>query len=85
LERELRRLAAVAPTIADIVARSDARRIAYVARLFRSELGLDEAEALARARIQHCTFVGAQLVFPAADERFRLKLESTLNHTLWRT
>jgi AcrR family transcriptional regulator len=84
LERELRRLGAVEPVIAAVIARSDELRIAYVARLFRSELGLGEGEALARARIQHCVFVGAQMVFPEADEGFRLKLESTLNHTLWR-
>ncbi|NWG54123.1 MAG: TetR/AcrR family transcriptional regulator [Hydrogenophilaceae bacterium] len=84
LERNLRRLAASEPVIAAIVAESDARRIAYLVRLFRSELGLDAADALARARIQHCAFVGAQMVFPDADERFRLKHEATMKRTLWR-
>ena len=84
LERELRRLAASEPIIAAAVAEVDERRINYVARLFRAELGLDANEALARARIQHCAFVGAQMVFPDADERFRLKLEAALGRTLWR-
>ena len=84
LERELRRLAASEPVIAKAVARSDQRRIAYLVRLFRSELGLDEAAALTRARLQHCAFVGAQMVFPDANERFRLKLEAMLGATLWR-
>ena len=83
-ERELRRLAASEPVIADIVARSDERRIAYLVRLFRSELGLDASEALARARVQHAFFVGAQMVFPEADARFRLNLQKTLGATLWR-
>lgn len=84
LERQMRRLAAGTPAIAEIVATSDTRRIAYAARLFRSELGLDPADAMARARIQHCAFVGAQMVFPDADERFRLKHEATTKRTLWR-
>lgn len=84
LERQMRRLAAHDANVAKIVARSDEKRIAYVARLFRSELGLDPAEALARARIQHAAFVGAQLVFPDADSRFWLKLQNTLGRTLWR-
>jgi AcrR family transcriptional regulator len=84
LERALRRLAAGEPVIAEAVARSDERRIAYLVRLFRSELGLDAAEALARARVQHAFFVGAQMVFPDADARFRLKLQKTLGATLWR-
>lgn len=84
LERELRRLAAREPVIAAIVQASDQKRIAYVARLFRSELGLPANEALARARIEHCAFVGAQMVFPDADARFRLRLEATLGRTLWR-
>jgi AcrR family transcriptional regulator len=84
LERELRRLAAKEPVIADVVAQSDERRIAYLVRLFRSELGLAADEALARARVQHAYFVGAQMVFPDADARFRLKLQKTLGATLWR-
>lgn len=84
LERQLRRLAASAPVIAEAVARADQRRIEYVARLFRSELGLGQTEALARARIEHCVFVGAQMVFPSADERFLLTLAATLGRTLWR-
>ena len=84
LERALRRLAAGEPVIAEAVARSDERRIAYLVRLFRSEVGLDAAEALARARVQHAFFVGAQMVFPQADARFRLKLQRTLGATLWR-
>lgn len=83
-ERELRRLAAKEPVVAAIVARSDEKRIAYLVRLFRSELGLPADEALARARIQHSYFVGAQMVFPDADARFRLKLQKTLGATLWR-
>jgi AcrR family transcriptional regulator len=83
-ERELRRLAAKEPVIADVVAQSDERRIAYLVRLFRSELGLDGAEALARARVQHAFFVGAQMVFPEADARFRLNLQKTIGATLWR-
>ena len=83
-ERELRRLAAKEPVIANVVAQSDERRIAYLVRLFRSELGLDSAEALARARVQHAFFVGAQMVFPEADARFRLNLQKTLGATLWR-
>ena len=84
LERELRRLAAGEPVIADIIAQSDEKRIAYLARLFRSELGLDAADALTRARAQHCFFVGAQMVFPYADARFRLSLQKTMGATLWR-
>jgi AcrR family transcriptional regulator len=84
LERGLRRLAASEPVIARIVARSDEKRIAYLVRLFRSELGLDNAEALARARVQHAFFVGAQMVFPEADARFRLGLQKTLGAALWR-
>lgn len=83
-ERELRRLAASEPAIAEVVARSDEKRIAYLVRLFRSELRLDAAEALARARIQHAFFVGAQMVFPDADPRFRRQLQKTLGATLWR-
>jgi AcrR family transcriptional regulator len=84
LERNLRRLAAIEPVIARVVAQSDETRIGYLVRLFRSELGLDAAEALARARVQHAYFVGAQMVFPEADARFRLKLQKTLGATLWR-
>jgi AcrR family transcriptional regulator len=84
LERELRRLGAKEPAVAGAVARSDERRIGYLVRLFRSELGLTEDDALSRARIQHSYFVGAQMVFPDADERFRLKLQKTLGKTLWR-
>ncbi len=84
LEMQLRRLAASEPVIADIVAQSDAMRIAYLVRLFRSELGLDAGEALTRARLQHCYFVGAQMVFPDADARFQLKLQKALGAALWR-
>jgi AcrR family transcriptional regulator len=83
LERELRRLAAAEPAIADAVARADERRIAYLVRLFRSELRLEGAEALARARIQHSFFVGAQMLFPDAEPRFLLGLQKTLGATLW--
>lgn len=83
-ERQLRRLAAGEPVIAGVVARSDEKRIAYLVRLFRSELALDAGEALARARIQHAFFVGAQMVFPDADARFRLNLQKSLGATLWR-
>ncbi|MGE0044213.1 MAG: TetR/AcrR family transcriptional regulator [Hyphomonadaceae bacterium] len=84
LERNMRRLAVGEPVIAGIVAESDAQRIAYLTRLFRSELGLDAADAAARARLQHCAYVGAQIVFPDADEKFRLKQEATTKRTLWR-
>jgi AcrR family transcriptional regulator len=84
LERELRRLAASEPVIAAIVARSDENRIAYLVRLFRSELGLDAADALARARLQHCFFVGMQMVFPGAEPRFQLGLQKAMGETLWR-
>ena len=84
LERELRRLAVREPVIADAVAQADARRIDYLVRLFRAVLRLRPAEALARARVQHCYFVGAQMVFPDADEAFRLRLQKTLGRTLWR-
>lgn len=84
LERELRRLAAKEAVIAEIVARSDDMRIAYLVRLFRSELGLDSAEALARARVQHCYFVGAQMIFPNAEPRFWLRLQKTMGAALWR-
>lgn len=83
MERELRRLAASEPVIATIVARGDERRIAYLVRLFRSELGLDAAEALARARIQHSFFIGVQTLF-ADDPRLYLNLQKTLGATLWR-
>ncbi|MFN7164826.1 MAG: TetR/AcrR family transcriptional regulator [Hyphomonas sp.] len=83
LERELRRLAAHAPAIARIVAQSDERRIAFLVRLFRSELGLGAAEALTRARLQHCFFVGAQMVFPDAAPRFRLNLQKAMGAALW--
>lgn len=83
-ERELRRLAAGEPAIAAIVARADEKRIAYLVRLFRSELGLDSGEALARARIQHSFFVGAQMVFPDAEPRLLLSLQKTLGATLWK-
>lgn len=84
LERELRRLAATERVIAEAIARSDEQRINYLVRLFRSELGLSPDDALARARIQHCFFVGAQMVFANADARFRLRLQKTLGATLWR-
>jgi len=84
LERGLRRLAASEPVIAKAVAEVDERRIDYVARLFRSELGLPADEGLTRARIQHCAFVGAQMVFPDADRRILLKLQAALGATLWR-
>jgi AcrR family transcriptional regulator len=84
MERELRRLAASEPAIAAIVARADDKRIAYLVRLFRSELGLDASEALARARIQHSFFVGAQMIFPGAEPSLFLKLQKTLGATLWR-
>jgi AcrR family transcriptional regulator len=84
LERELRRLAAIEPVIADVVARADEARIAYLVRLFRSELGFDAVEALTRARLQHCFFVGAQLVFPEAEPRFLLNLQKTMGATVWR-
>ena len=85
LERGLRRLAAQEDVVAKAVARSDERRIAYLERLFRSEIGLPATEATQRARIQHCFFVGAQLVFPDADARFRLRLQKVLGRTLWTT
>jgi AcrR family transcriptional regulator len=84
LERNLRRLAASEPVIAAAIEHVDEMRIAYVARLFRSELGLPADEALTRARLQHCAFVGAQMVFPGADRRFLLKLQAVLGGTLWR-
>lgn len=84
LERSLRRLAASEPVIATAVAHIDDMRISYVARLFRSELGLPADEALMRARLQHCAFVGAQVVFPDADQRLLLKLQAALGATLWR-
>ena len=84
LERNLRRLAASAPAIAREVSCVDEARIAYLVRLFRDELSLSPAEALARARIQHAYFVGAQMVFPDADARFRLRLQKVLGATLWR-
>lgn len=84
LERALRRLAVSEPAIAQAVARSDARRIAYLEGVFRAELGLSAKEAEARAQLQHCAFVGAQMVFPDADARFRLRLEAALGATLWR-
>jgi AcrR family transcriptional regulator len=82
-ERELRRLAAAEPVVAEIVARSDEKRIAYLVRLFRSELGLDGAEALTRARVQHSFFVGAQMVFPDAAPRFLLNLQKAMGEALW--
>lgn len=85
LERAFRQLAANEPAIAAIVARSDTQRIAYLVRIFRSELKLPADEALARARIQHSFFVGAQMVFPDADARFRLELQKALGATLWRS
>lgn len=84
LERNLRRLAASEPVVAREVKRVDEVRIRYLVMLFRSELGLSPAEALARARIQHAYFVGAQMVFPEADRAFRLRLQKTLGDTLWR-
>jgi AcrR family transcriptional regulator len=84
LERNLRRLAASEPVIAEAVARVDEMRIDYVARLFRSELSLPADDAMTRARIQHCAFVGAQMVFPDADQKFLLKLQAALGATLWR-
>lgn len=84
MERELRRLGASEPAIAAIVARADEMRIAYLVRLFRSELGLEGAEALARARVQHCYFVGAQMVFPEAEPRFLLNLQKKMGAALWR-
>ncbi|HRP09706.1 MAG TPA: helix-turn-helix domain-containing protein [Terricaulis sp.] len=84
LERNLRRLAASEPAIAREVKRVDEARIRYLVKLFRDELGVSPAEALARARIQHAYFVGAQMVFPEADARFRLRLQKTLGATLWR-
>lgn len=84
LERELRRLAASEPTIANIVAQSDEKRIAYLVRLFRSELGLSANEALIRARVQHAFFVGAQMLFPTAGPRFLLDLQKTMGAALWR-
>lgn len=84
LEREVRRLAAQEPVIARVVADADARRIAYLVRLFRDELSLSGADALARAQIQHCYFVGAQMVFPGATAAFRKTLQKTLGATLWR-
>src|SRR5690606_15643223 len=78
LERNLRRLAAVEPAIAREVKRVDEARIRYLVKLFRDELGVSPAKALARARIQHAYFVGAQMVFPDADAQFRLRLQKTL-------
>lgn len=85
LERNLRKLAASEPVVAREIKRVDEARIAYLVRLFRDDLGLPPAEALARARIQHAYFVGAQMVFPDADAAFRLNLQKTLGATLWRT
>jgi len=84
MERGLRRLSASEPAIAAIIARADDARIAYLVRLFRSELRLDAGEALTRARIQHSFFVGAQMVFPGADPELYLSLQKTLGATLWR-
>lgn len=84
LERNMRRLGASAPLIAEEVARVDLMRIAYLKALFQTELGLGAEDALARARIQHAYFVGAQMVFPDADDRFRLRLQKTLGATLWK-
>lgn len=85
LERGLRRLAASEPVIADVVTKSDERRIRYLVRLFQSALGLSASDALARARVQHCCFVGAQMVFPDEDARFRLRLQKAIGATVWRT
>lgn len=84
LERNLRRLAASEPAVAREVKRVDEARIRYLVTLFRAELGLSAPEALSRARIQHAYFVGAQMVFPEADARFRLGLQKMLGATLWR-
>lgn len=83
LERALRQLGAREPVIARAVAAADERRIGYLIRLFRRERGLDATEALARARLQHCAFVGAQMVFPDADSRFRRKMHADLGRLLW--
>lgn len=84
LERALRRLAVSEPSIAEAVGRSDARRIDYLVGVFRAELGLPQKEAETRAQLQHCAFVGAQMVFPDAAARFRLRLEAALGATLWK-
>lgn len=84
-ERELRRLGAREPVIAEIVARSDEKRIAFLVRILRSELKLDAADALTRARLQHCFFVGMQMVFPDAAPRFQLGLQKAMGEKLWRT
>ncbi len=83
-ERELRRLAASEQVVAEVVEKSDERRIAFLVRLFRSEMGLDSAEALSRARLQHCFFVGLQSVFPDAEPRFFLSLQKAMGAALWR-
>lgn len=83
-ERELRRLGAREPAIAKIVAQSDEKRIAFLVRIFRSELKLDDADALTRARLQHCFFVGMQMVFPDAEPRFQLGLQKAMGAALWR-
>lgn len=83
LERAMRHLALREPLIAATVAEVDERRIAYLVALFRRDIGLEAAEALARARLQHCAFVGAQMVFPEADARFRRKMHADLGRLLW--
>lgn len=55
LEREMRRLAAVDEAVASISAEVDARRIDFLAALYRSRF--DEADSLALARMEYGLFV----------------------------
>lgn len=82
LERQMRRFAQSDDRVDAVVRASDQRRIAFLVQQFQA-LGLSEEESRERANIQHCFFVGLQIVFPDADDGFRRKLDAALARSLW--
>lgn len=82
LERQMRRLAHSDDRVDAIVRASDKRRIAFLVEQFQA-LGLSGEESRQRANIQHCFFVGLQIVFPDEDDGFRRKLDAALARSLW--
>jgi hypothetical protein len=79
----MRRLGEINPDVHAAVGRSDAMRMAMLAKMFQAEFGLSPGEAQKRAQLQHAVFVGLQFVFPDAPAAFRRELDLYLAGKLW--
>ena len=66
IEQGMRKLAAANAGVAHVCADADARRIAYLARLYEISGKFSRADAQALARIEYAAFVGFQQIAPDA-------------------